>query len=307
MNNTQLSEYKILHEIGRGDFCSTYKGIRYCDNKFVSIKCIDIFEAQKYGLDIESITKEVNILKSLNNSEFFVKYYGSFIGDKIDNNIVKKIYFIVTEFIEGLTLNQYIDKINSTEIIDVYNPPSWHLHNPIKLWNIILQLILGLKYLHNNGYAHRDIKLENIIITDNGIIKYIDVGLSCFLKCKIDKCRSDMGDTIQNLYGNTPFYIPIEIWAKNNDPSYNAKYWDIWALSLVILMLCNQTTCLSFHDSKSDKDIINYIVNNHIDHPNYQYDYDRTNNFISKILVSDWKTRPNINEIFHYYLTELYI
>lgn len=78
----------------------------------------------------------------------------------------KKVRFIILEYIPGVPLNKY-------EI------PS------ILLWSIIYQLLLGLKFIHDQGCAHSDISLDNIMIT-NGIVKYIDFGLSCVNRCPQD-------------------------------------------------------------------------------------------------------------------------
>jgi len=285
MNNS-INDFLILEELGRGSFGITYKATRKYDNKIVAIKFIYI---DKPGVNIDNITEEITTLKDLNRCKYVIKYYGSFMG-KLNN---ENIFFIVMEYADGYTLDKLL-----------LNPAI--LKNPIILWNIIFELIIGLKYIHDNGYAHRDIKPDNIMINKEGAVKYIDFGLSCLLKCKIDNCSNTCSDNSSTGTG-TPAFIPLEIWNKNADPSLNgAKSWDIWSLSLVILLLVNLTDQLQFekylHRTTIYIDMINSLTNNNIQPPNYTFDDGRTNNFVNKILVIDWIHRPNIDELLTLFL-----
>ena len=77
-----------------------------------------------------------------------------------------------------------------------------------------MQIVLGVGYLHEKGIAHRDLKLENIMIGQDGYIKLIDFGLAKTLK-KQAKARV-----------STPFYMAPEIIEGNYD--------DKWAVGILI-------------------------------------------------------------------------
>ncbi len=77
-----------------------------------------------------------------------------------------KSIFIILEYLEGKHLFDYINK---------------HKPSETRIKTIMKQILLGLKYLHYHGIAHRDIKLENIMMTSmevDALPKYIDFGLS---------------------------------------------------------------------------------------------------------------------------------
>ena len=68
------------------------------------------------------------------------------------------------------------------------------------------QIISGINYLHTNNISHRDLKLENIIIADNGNIKIIDFGFSTI----------SANDKLLSFFCGTPSYMPPEIIMKKD-------------------------------------------------------------------------------------------
>jgi serine/threonine protein kinase len=95
-----------------------------------------------------------------------------------------------------------------------------------KAKRIIKQLIGVLAYLHSRNVTHRDIKLENIIIDQRGIIKLIDFGFCC--------CSSP--DLKLKVFCGTPSYMCPEIVLKKE---YLGPPTDIWASGVLLFaMLC---------------------------------------------------------------------
>lgn len=136
--------------LGQGDKGITYKGFN--KNKYpVAIKVL-----------YEDNTNEIHVLKKLSEgytSNFVMVYYNDF--------LYEEVRYIILEYIDGVSLKMYKDRLNE----------------PLFLWNIINQLLLGLQFIHNKGCAHGDIYNENIMITSKNVIKYIDFGSGCVDKC----------------------------------------------------------------------------------------------------------------------------
>lgn len=89
-------------------------------------------------------------------------------------------------------------------------------------YHIFNQIVLGVEYIHSLGFAHRDLKMTNILIDSRQVVKIIDFGFAC------------SASRIHNMYCGTPSYMPPEIVQKG---SYMAKPVDIWTLGCVLYKL----------------------------------------------------------------------
>ncbi len=215
--------YKIIEKIAEGSFGSVYKARRKKrrKGKTYAIKVIDIAKVQKETAliakqseqEIKSkINTEISLHKSLNHSNI-VKFhaYGQC-------NDAKDTWYIVMEYIEGQTLLDYLtDKTNNDEPCDD--------ESTIKMY--FKQILDALVHCHEKGIAHRDIKLENIMITkDKKKVVLVDFGLSKKIPstglCKT-KCGS-MG------------YAPPEIYTSNSE--YPAVMVDVYSLGIVLYAMC---------------------------------------------------------------------
>jgi serine/threonine protein kinase len=198
--------------------------------------------------------------------------------------------FIISEYINGGSLYSYVKGLKGKQL------------EPKKLINLIKQLVSGLKYIHSQNVAHRDIKLENIMISTTGIIKYIDFGLSCTEKCRLSTCM----DTCKGRPG-TLLYEPPEFF--NNKFTNNiegAKAHDVWSLSMVLWELVHAhigAFPYDVYDSNGKYLETNIIINNIIHSPSYSpaYKYDNNiNSMLSYITVNDATKRPTIDDIHTY-------
>ena len=143
--------------------------------KVYSKKNSKIYVRKKIDCDInqinqKDINEEFEKLKSLDHHNI-VKYYKSFIKDN-------SLYFI----------EQYIDNGGLDNLVVAYES----LNKPIEtklLWNIFMQCISGLKYLHDKDIIHKNICIENILMNENTEIKLDDIQFSFIL----DEEKKDKG------------------------------------------------------------------------------------------------------------------
>lgn len=143
------NRYEFIQILGQGAFGQVVKAIDKETNKLVAIKL------QRFEDGDKIFQKEITNLKK--------------IADKCDNlvciidsGLFYKKHYIVMDFIAGDTLTKYAEK------------------NPKLIENTIKQLVFATKKLHKAGFAHMDIKPDNIMIDSNGKLYLVDLGLSCF-------------------------------------------------------------------------------------------------------------------------------
>ena len=100
-----------------------------------------------------------------------------------------------------------------------------------KAREILRQMLEGVAYIHSQGYAHRDLKPQNIMFTENQDVKIIDLGLSV----KVNSIQSS--ERRHNNVG-TPLYQAPELF---NGTVLNAQTVDIWAIGVLLhIMLCDR-------------------------------------------------------------------
>ena len=152
--NQRIGKYEILDTIGTGGFGSVYLAQDIMIGKKVALKV-----PHKQGEDMEKLLQEPRMLATLNHSH---------IVSVITAEMQKDIFYIVMEYIDGYSLEQYLrreGKIESGVAL------SW-----------FLKLADALVYAHSKNVIHRDIRPANVLISHEGDIKLADLGTSRFLE-----------------------------------------------------------------------------------------------------------------------------
>ena len=158
-NNILDNRYIILKKVDFGATSSLYQVL---DTQTNEIKAAKVFSE---GKNIE-FQQELNILNSIPDSPFIIKYYSSGEGPLIMEETVKRKY-VILEY-----ANNSLFKIRQ----------SMNTISEDTCKYIFYQIILAIKSLHEKGICHRDIKLENILfVGDNYNLKLCDFGYSTSL------------------------------------------------------------------------------------------------------------------------------
>ena len=261
--NINDKEFKIIEELGKGGFGRVNKVLNKSDNKYYAIKEIPIKDETKEK--IETFQNEAIILSKF-NCENIVKYYDS---SKDENNI-----YILMEYCNGKNLRNFIDKnANNNTLIqeDI-------------IYNIISQLCMGIKEIHDKKIIHRDLKPENIFINENMNIKIGDFGIS-------KQFNSYKTYTLTTKKLGTENYAAPEI---IYDSIYNEKS-DIWSLGCIIYELFHLQIYYKDAIRREIKKIDSNIYNN------------KWQELIDLLLESDYKKRFDIYQVNKFLKEELNI
>lgn len=190
-------EFKLEKILGEGHSSKVFKGFDFRLNTIVAVKVIEFRKLEKDYLK-KLLQSEIDIWSSLNHPNIARLYRVLQDGSKL---------YLVQQFCGTSTLTQLTEK---KELGD----------SQIK--SIFKQTVEAVAYLHSLNVAHRDLKFSNIMITDAGIVKLIDLGFAC------------KGDHTQNLFCGTPAYMPPELFDEGN---YHPLPVDIWSLGVILFKL----------------------------------------------------------------------
>lgn len=195
MQNT-VYKYKKLKRLGEGTYGVVYKAT-LDDQEYVALKKIRIgMEAD--GLPI-SAQREISILKRLDHVNV-VKVLAVVVGRKLND------VFLVMEYCTH-DLAYVMD--------NVISKGAGYTNSQVKC--LMRQLLKGVDYLHGHYIIHRDLKLSNLLLTDEGILKIADFGLAR----QFSKPLEDMTPNVVTLWYRSPelvlgsqsYSTAIDIWS----------------------------------------------------------------------------------------------
>lgn len=146
--------YEIVGKIGAGGMSDVYKAKDHTLGRFVAIKVLK----QEFSEDVNFVTKFRTEAQSAAGLEHpnIVNIY--------DVGSQEGMYYIVMEYVEGITLKTYIEKKGQLSFKEAIS--------------IAIQVGRGIEAAHNKNIIHRDIKPQNIIISTEGKVKVTDFGIA---------------------------------------------------------------------------------------------------------------------------------
>lgn len=146
--------YEILSKVGAGGMSDVYKAKDHILSRFVAIKVLK----QEFSEDSSFVTKfraEAQSAAGLEHPNIVNIY---------DVGSENGLYYIVMEYVEGITLKTYIEKKGQLSFKESAS--------------IAIQVARGIEAAHNKNIIHRDIKPQNIIISTDGKVKVTDFGIA---------------------------------------------------------------------------------------------------------------------------------
>ena len=195
-----MENFEIISKLGDGSYSTVYKVKRKIDDKIYALKKVKLMNlSEKEKLNS---LNEVRILASI-KSNFVISYKEAFFNEK-DNTLG-----IIMEFADNGDLYQKIIECKKKKIYMEEDD----------IWKIFIQVVKGLKSLHDLKILHRDIKSANVFLFKDGSAKLGDLNVSKVAKKGLGYTQT-----------GTPYYASPEVW---KDLAYDNKS-DIWSLGCVL-------------------------------------------------------------------------
>lgn len=272
-----LITYKIIKKIGRGGFGVVYSAIENPTGNKVALKCTPKSKLQNTKAK-QKLLNEMTIHKSLNHPNI-VKFLGVF-HDKFFVYCILELCERgdVLQFLKSSSIT--VERNDSNTENEPPKPVPYLSEN--ETIRIITQILKSLLYLHENAkIIHRDIKLQNFLISTNNIVKLTDFGLSIKME------DIDQNKKASSICG-TPNYLSPEVLTRNTH-SYAI---DVWAIGVSTFIMLTGKQPFKSINKKSTFDKIYHVS---YTWPPIPHVSETAKSFVDSVLRRNPNERPTVD------------
>ncbi|OAD56287.1 Serine/threonine-protein kinase mig-15, partial [Eufriesea mexicana] len=220
----------------------------------------------------EEIKLEINVLKRYSNHRNIATYYGAFVKKSSPGKDDQ--LWLVMEYCGAGSVTDLVKSTKGQSLKE-----EWIAY-------ISREILRGLSYLHSNKVIHRDIKGQNVLLTDNAEVKLVDFGVSAQLDRTIGR---------RNTFIGTPYWMAPEVIAcdENPDATYDNRS-DLWSLGITALEMAeSQPPLCDLHPMRA----LFLIPRNPPPRLKSKKWAKKFHGFIETVLVKDYHQRPYTEQL----------
>ncbi|KAL6439248.1 hypothetical protein ACFW04_003861 [Cataglyphis niger] len=265
--------FELIEVVGNGTYGQVYKGRHTKTGQLAAIKVMDVTEAsiRLHSLITFSLRGIYNIT-TYSNHRNIATYYGAFVKKSSPGKDDQ--LWLVMEYCGAGSVTDLVKSTKGQSLKE-----EWIAY-------ISREILRGLSYLHSNKVIHRDIKGQNVLLTDNAEVKLVDFGVSAQLDRTIGR---------RNTFIGTPYWMAPEVIAcdENPDATYDNRS-DLWSLGITALEMAeSQPPLCDLHPMRA----LFLIPRNPPPRLKSKKWAKKFHGFIETVLVKDYHQRPYTEQL----------
>lgn len=260
--------FDLVEVVGNGTYGQVHKGRHKRTGQLAAIKIMDVTEDEE-----EEIKLEINVLRKFSHHRNIATYYGAFVKKGLPGQ--EDQLWLVMEFCGAGSITDLVKASRGKALKEEWISYICH------------EVLNGVSHLHQNHVIHRDIKGQNVLLTDSAEVKLVDFGVSAQLDRTIGR---------RNTFIGTPYWMAPEVIACDEQPdaTYDNRC-DMWSIGITAIEMAEtQPPLCDMHPMRA------LFLIPRSDPPRLKSKKawsKKFHNFVNTCLIKDYQHRPTADQL----------